>query len=476
MLATISIFFIIVSIVSFCLKTHTTMRVAHVRTNPLEFLTNLENDTLCNNHTTSNNDPTDFSRDRILKANIENLVNVNGLTDIDEYYDSSKENDATKKVIKQRDTANKNYNDNKDYIDSKKPKSGAAKQHYFSAKQKYMKQQEKIFIEGRKNNDYNYEEPFVGNKHKWVLGLNARDTKPHPVFFYLECICNVWFTFELVVRFIVSPNKLTFIKTPVNIIDIAAILSFYLDSIVVFLEKENEVLDFLSIVCIMRLFKLTRHSPGLKILIHTFKASAHELSLLVFFLVLFIVVFASLVYYAERTEVNEENNFTSIPEGLWWAIITMTTVGYGDMTPKTYLGMFVGSICALTGVLTIALPVPVIVSNFALFYSHTKARAKLPKRRRRVLPVEAVRPKNLQSALKNCAGGPLPFQNIRPNVPLLFSHKYPGAPNIRLSNSFYKNDPNNSMNCSPSKDNQLINKSTESSNFADNLNTNPGKI
>jgi len=63
------------------------------------------------------------------------------------------------------------------------------------------------------------------------------------------------------------------------------------------------------------------------------------------------------------------------------------------MTPKTYLGMVVGSFCALTGVLTIALPVPVIVSNFALFYSHTQARAKLPKKRRRVLPVECVRPK-----------------------------------------------------------------------------------
>jgi len=71
----------------------------------------------------------------------------------------------------------------------------------------------------------------------------------------------------------------------------------------------------------------------------------------------------------------------------------MTTIGYGDMSPKTYLGMFVGSLCALTGVLTIALPVPVIVSNFALFYSHTQARAKMPKKRRRVLPVEAVRPK-----------------------------------------------------------------------------------
>ena len=115
--------------------------------------------------------------------------------------------------------------------------------------------------------------------------------------------------------------------------------------------------------------------------------------LLIFFLIIGIVISAALVYYAERIQYNPDNDFTSIPVGLWWAIVTMTTVGYGDMTPKTYLGMFVGSFCALTGVLTIALPVPVIVSNFALFYSHTQARAKLPKKRRRVLPVESVRPK-----------------------------------------------------------------------------------
>lgn len=65
------------------------------------------------------------------------------------------------------------------------------------------------------------------------------------------------------------------------------------------------MIEFFSIIRILRLFKLTRHSGGLKILIHTFKASAKELTLLVFFLVLGIVIFASLVYYAERLQVRE---------------------------------------------------------------------------------------------------------------------------------------------------------------------------
>lgn len=118
----------------------------------------------------------------------------------------------------------------------------------------------------------------------------------------------------------------------INIIDITATLSFYIDLLLqnYYSHLENaDILEFFSIIRIMRLFKLTRHSAGLKILIQTFKASARELLLLVFFLVLGIVIFASLVYYAERIQSNPDNDFNSIPLGLWWALVTMTTVGYG---------------------------------------------------------------------------------------------------------------------------------------------------
>ncbi|KAF0309415.1 Potassium voltage-gated channel protein Shaw [Amphibalanus amphitrite] len=231
------------------------------------------------------------------------------------------------------------------------------------------------------------------NGTAWTL--DKFKTNPHDAFFYIECVCNAWFTFEILVRFVASPNKKAFVTSSVNIIDYIATLSFYIDLMLQKFAEDVEnadILEFFSIIRIMRLFKLTRHSSGLKILMQTFRASAKELTLLVFFLVLGIVIFASLVYYAERIQVNPHNNFNSIPLGLWWALVTMTTVGYGDMVPKTYVGMFVGTLCALAGVLTIALPVPVIVSNFAMYYSHTQARAKLPKKRRRVIAVEQVRP------------------------------------------------------------------------------------
>lgn len=190
----------------------------------------------------------------------------------------------------------------------------------------------------------NYTQLNAEPVYSWVL--KKVSTEAHPAFLYVEIICNIWFTIEIVIRFLVNPDKKSFVKSPVNLIDFIATLSFYFDFIMQITQANNsqhaELYEFISIVRIFRLFKLTRHSGGLKILIHTFKASMKELYLLVFFLILFIIIFASLIYYAERLQSNPENQFTSIPIGLWWSIVTMTTVGYGDLVPKTYIGMFVG--------------------------------------------------------------------------------------------------------------------------------------
>ena len=92
--------------------------------------------------------------------------------------------------------------------------------------------------------------------HTVTWRLDKKKTEPHEAFFYIECVCNGWFTFELVMRFIVSPSKLVFVRAPVNCIDLVATVSFYLDFILTSLKKENDVLEFFSIIRIMRLFKV----------------------------------------------------------------------------------------------------------------------------------------------------------------------------------------------------------------------------
>jgi hypothetical protein len=103
------------------------------------------------------------------------------------------------------------------------------------------------------------------------------------------------------------------------------------------------------------------------------KASFNELGLLIFFLLIGVILFSSALFFAEE---GSDSAFPSIPDAFFWAVTTMTTVGYGDMVPKQVLGKIVGSLCAITGVLTLALPVPVMVSNFNYFYNQEISRTR----------------------------------------------------------------------------------------------------
>ncbi|XP_049627966.1 LOW QUALITY PROTEIN: potassium voltage-gated channel subfamily A member 5 [Suncus etruscus] len=199
-------------------------------------------------------------------------------------------------------------------------------------------------------------------------------------FFIVETTCVVWFTFELLVRFFACPSKAEFSRNIMNIIDVVAIFPYFITLGTELAEQQQPgsgqnggqqamslaILRVIRLVRVFRIFKLSRHSKGLQILGKTLQASMRELGLLIFFLFIGVILFSSAVYFAEAD--NPETHFSSIPDAFWWAVVTMTTVGYGDMRPITVGGKIVGSLCAIAGVLTIALPVPVIVSNFNYFY------------------------------------------------------------------------------------------------------------
>ncbi|XP_077565270.1 voltage-gated potassium channel KCNC2 isoform X2 [Stigmatopora nigra] len=246
------------------------------------------------------------------------------------------------------------------------------------------------------------------NKAKTTRNNSAPDAGPpqyeietDPALTYVEAVCVFWFTTEFLVRVTFCPVKLEFIKSLLNIIDFVAILPFYLEVGLSGLSSQaaKDVLGFLRVVRfvrILRIFKLTRHFVGLRVLGHTLRASTNEFLLLIIFLALGVLIFATMIYYAERIGAKPNDpsaslhtKFKNIPIGFWWAVVTMTTLGYGDMYPKTWSGMVVGALCALAGVLTIAMPVPVIVNNFGMYYSLAMAKQKLPKKRKKHIPQAA---------------------------------------------------------------------------------------
>jgi hypothetical protein len=199
-------------------------------------------------------------------------------------------------------------------------------------------------------------------------------------FFIIETICTAWFTIEVIIRFIVCPSKLGFWKDFKNIVDVTAIIPYYVTFFNVISTmscasaKSSASLAFLRVIRLVRVFKLTKHSVGLQVLILTFKASLEGLGLFLVALVVCLLVFSSAIYYAEFGTKNSQIH--SIPDAFWWAIITMTTVGYGDKVPVGPFGKIIGAVCALVGVLTLAIPVPIITGNFNRFYSHKTGRGR----------------------------------------------------------------------------------------------------
>ena len=199
-------------------------------------------------------------------------------------------------------------------------------------------------------------------------------TVQHPALLIIDLMCVFFFSLEFLTRLVFCPKKLRFCTSLQNIIDFVAIVPDYVEFIILSMRPSIghglPFVDFIFILRMLRLcriFRLIRHVPGLWILLYTLKASFNELMLMFVFLLIGMVMFASLLHFIEGGK-----TFNNIPVGFWWAVVTMTTVGYGDMVPVTAYGYIIGSLCAISGLLMIAFTVPIIVSNFVLYYTHVQ--------------------------------------------------------------------------------------------------------
>ncbi|XP_013794229.1 potassium voltage-gated channel protein Shal-like [Limulus polyphemus] len=144
-------------------------------------------------------------------------------------------------------------------------------------------------------------------------------------FFCLDTACVMIFTAEYLLRLYAAPNRCYFMRSVMSVIDVVAILPYYISLGMTNNEDLSGAFVTLRVFRVFRIFKFSRHSQGLRILGYTLKSCASELGFLVFSLAMAIVIFATVMFYAEKNVT--DTNFTSIPSAFWYTIVTMTTLG-----------------------------------------------------------------------------------------------------------------------------------------------------
>lgn len=204
-----------------------------------------------------------------------------------------------------------------------------------------------------------------------LQSIETVDQVYHRHFFYLEVFSIVVFTLEYGTRIwsiVDTPEyqqkagtnlqkRLRYIRSPLAIIDLLAILPFYLGFII-----ETD-LRYLRVFRLLRVFKLTRYSRAMQLLLNVFKEERY--SLFAAFSVLFIIMLvAACAMYTLEKDLQPEH-FSSIPQAMWWSLVTLTTVGYGDVTPITGLGKLFGGLITIVGIGMVALPAGILASGFS---------------------------------------------------------------------------------------------------------------
>ncbi|MDT0641636.1 ion transporter [Zunongwangia sp. F363] len=177
--------------------------------------------------------------------------------------------------------------------------------------------------------------------------------------FSLEYILRIW-TANISPAY-PSPVKgrLKYALSPLALVDLLAILPFFLP----FVGVDLRLLRVLRIFRIFRVFKIARYVTALALMNRVVSQKKEELVLSLIFTLSLLLITSTLMYYIENEA--QPENFSSIPETMWWGIATLTTVGYGDIYPVTPLGQFMGGVIAVIGIGLFALPTGILASGFS---------------------------------------------------------------------------------------------------------------
>ncbi|TDD97994.1 ion transporter [Flavobacterium cellulosilyticum] len=186
------------------------------------------------------------------------------------------------------------------------------------------------------------------------------DVKYHDQLIILEWIITVFFTLEYVLRIAVTNKPLKYIASFYGIIDLIAILPMYL----AFFLVGTKVFSVIRSLRLLRLFKIL-NNPKFSVqslhLVKALKASRGKITVFMYFVLISTIIIGSIMYIVE----GEENGFTSIPTSIYWTIVTLTTVGYGDISPVTPLGQFIASFVMILGYGIIAVPTGIVTTEMA---------------------------------------------------------------------------------------------------------------
>jgi voltage-gated potassium channel len=174
----------------------------------------------------------------------------------------------------------------------------------------------------------------------------------------LEWIITVIFTIEYIVRIIIVRKPWKYITSFYGIIDFLSVIPTYLGLLIVGYQSLL-VIRVLRLLRVFRIFKLTRYSTAGSTLARAIWASREKISVFLFSVMLLVTVVGTLMYLIE----GEASGYTSIPLSIYWGIVTLTTVGYGDISPVTPLGQFLASLVMITGYAIIAVPTGIVTAE-----------------------------------------------------------------------------------------------------------------